>query len=103
MSSHQSGTPQRQTTITKITTETTTTITTEIQTIPPPPGSVPPDFHTNNVSPEQPRSRSPSTTDTSISSYASHPDDVRQPLPNEAVDGFYVVLTGRKPGIFFSR
>jgi len=34
---------------------------------------------------------------------SSHPDDLRRPLHNETVDGFFVVLTGRVPGIFFSR
>jgi hypothetical protein len=42
------------------------------------------------------------TTRASISSYASHPDDFRQPLENKVVDGFYVVLVGQTPGIFFS-
>jgi len=42
-------------------------------------------------------------TCTSISSYAPYPDDIREPPPNETVYGFYVVLTGRVSGIFFSR
>ena len=102
-SEHLSNAPQRQTTVTKttITTITTTTTTTETQTISPSPES---NFPANNVPSSEPsHGHSPTTTRTSISSDASHPDDLRMPLHNERVDGFFVVLTGRVPGIHFSR
>ena len=89
-----SNAPQRQTTVTKttITTITTTTTTTETQTISPSPES---NFPANNVPSSEPsHGHSPTTTRTSISSDASHPDDLRMPLHNERVDGFFVVLTG---------
>lgn len=100
-----SGTPQRQTTVTKTTTTTTTitTTTTETQTVPLAPGSPPTHFHSNTPPSERSRGHSPSTTRNSITSDASHPDNMRDPLPNEIVEGFFVVLTGRMPGIFFSR
>src|ERR1700720_1210203 len=94
-----------QTTVTKttITTTITTTTTTETHTVLPSPGSVPTNPHCYNVPDSQhSRSLSPSTTHTSMSSHASHPDDLMSPLNNQTVDGFYFVLTGQEPGIFFS-
>ena len=79
--------------------------TTETQTTSPSPEPVLKNSSTNNVpSPAgQPCSYSPATTCASISSYASHLDDLKMPLHNEKINGFFVVLTGQVPGIFFSR
>ena len=98
---------QRQTTVTVTTTTTTTRTTTKTQTpftsLKLPPTNV----EANNVPPSNSENselcrKSHTTTHTSISLYSSDPDDLKEPLHYETVDGFYAVTTGQTTGIFFS-
>jgi hypothetical protein len=81
---------------------TTTTTTTETEIFSPSQASVPSTSNASQAS-EHPNSNPFPTPRASISSYASHPDDLRKPLPNDTVNGFFVVFRGREPGIFFTK